>query len=142
MSFGSELIVLKHSITASTKWAKIDRLPSVRPLSSMHGTQNGLKPVAMSRCSFVYWLFHTITSEQKILSKICKLKTKRTLRYIHTCLILGIETSDVGTRVVTDRQTNRQSHTQDKYRNPPAHACRGLMNGDVGSTQRRLDKIT
>ena len=43
-------------------------------------------------------------------------------------LISSVETSDVAARVVTDRHTNRhvRTHTQDKYRNPPAHARRGL----------------
>ena len=27
----------------------------------------------------------------------------------------------------TDRQTDRHTHTQDNYRNPPAHARRGLI---------------
>ena len=34
--------------------------------------------------------------------------------------------NDVDTRVVTDTQTDRHTDTQDKYRNPPAHARRGL----------------
>ena len=34
-------------------------------------------------------------------------------------------------RFRTDRQTDRQTHTQDNYRNPPAHARRGLMNSSA-----------
>ena len=82
----------------------------------MHGTRNGLKPVASGSCSLAYWLFHAITSERKDLSKIHKLKTEKSLRQTPLYLILSVETSDVGAGVHTD--------TQDKYRNPPAQARR------------------
>ena len=62
-----------------------------------------------------------ITSERKDLLKIHELKTKRSLRQTPTYLIFSLETTDVADRVVTDRHT----HTQDKYCNPPAHARRG-----------------
>ena len=49
-------------------------------------------------------------------------------------LIQGVETSDVGAGVVTDRHTDTHTdrytdttHSQDKYRNPSAHAHRGLI---------------
>ena len=34
--------------------------------------------------------------------------------------------NDVDARVVTDTHTHIHTDTQDKYRSPPAHACRGL----------------
>ena len=108
---------------------KIDHLLSVRPLgtySCMHGTYKRLKPVAVRTCSFAYWLFHAITSERKDLSKIHELKTEKSLRQTHTYLIFSVETTDVADRVVTDRHTHTQTDTQDNYRNPPAHAPRGL----------------
>ena len=42
----------------------------------MHGTQNWLKPVTISICSFAYWLFNRITLK-KVLSKIHTLKMKK-----------------------------------------------------------------
>ena len=44
-------------------------------------------------------------------------------------LFLSVEMSSVGAGVARDMQTNRQTdtHTQDKNRNPPVHAPRGLM---------------
>ena len=35
------------------------------------------------------------------------------------------------THTHTHRQTDRQTHTQDNYRNPPAHALRGLIMSTV-----------
>ena len=48
-------------------------------------------------------------------------------------LIFSVETTDVAARVVTDRHTNtrRQTHPQDKYRNPTAHAHQGLMKARI-----------
>ena len=42
---------------------------------------------------------------------------------IPTYLDSSVEMNDVAEKVITDRQTDRQ----DKYRNPPAHARRGLI---------------
>ena len=86
----------------------------------MHGTRNELKPVVSGSCLFAYWLFHTITSERKGLSKIHELKIKKSL--LRTYLDSSVETNDVAEKVITDTQTD----TQDKYSNPPAHARRGL----------------
>ena len=39
----------------------------------------------------------------------------------------SVEMNDVAEKVITDRQTDQHTDTQDKYRNPPAHARRGLI---------------
>ena len=43
------------------------------------------------------------------------------------------QTTDVATRVVTDRHTD--THTQDKYRNPPVQARQGLKMSQPGVTK-------
>ena len=93
----------------------------------MYGTQNQQKPAAISTCSFAYW-FYAITSERKVIFKIHGLKTEKSLRQTSTYLISSVETMDVADRVVTDNthtDIHTHAHTQDKYRNPPAHAHRG-----------------
>ena len=44
--------------------------------------------------------------------------------------------------MVTDRQTDKQTDRQDKYRNPPAHARRGLMRGSVSRQPPHASKLT
>ena len=92
----------------------------------MHAWYSKLKPIPMSTCSFAYWLFHAITSERKDLSKIHELKTEKSLKQPPTYLIFSVETIDVAAKVVTNKQTDRHTHTQDNYCNPPLHARRGL----------------
>ena len=59
--------------------------------------------------------------------KIHELKIKKSLNESRTYLTWNVEMNDVDARVVTDRQTDRHTDTQDNYRNPPAHVHQGLM---------------
>ena len=56
------------------------------------------------KCSLAYWPFHAITFEQKVFSKIHKLKTEKIL--YQSCMYLCL--TDAFTNVVTDRQTGTQ----------------------------------
>ena len=75
----------------------------------MHSTLNRLKAVAICTCSFAYWLFHAITSEQKGLSTIHELKIKKSLSYTRMYMYLdsSVEKNDVAEKVITDRHTGQ-----------------------------------
>ena len=95
----------------------------------MHGTRNGLKPVASGTCSFAYWLFLAITFQRKVFSKIHAVKNEgKPKRVPHVPWVdRRNERCPRLSNRQTDKQTNRQTDVrQDKYRNPPAHARRGL----------------
>ena len=90
----------------------------------MHGTRNGLKPVVSGSCLFAYWLFHAITFERKGLSKIHTKNQEKPIIYPY---VPEFERRN-------ERCWRWSTHTQDKYRNPPAHARRGLINLQNGAS--------
>ena len=68
--------------------------------------------VAVSKYSLAYWLFHVITFERKVFSKIHELKIKKSLNESCTYFTWNVETNNVDAKVVTDTQTDRQTDIQ------------------------------
>ena len=56
-----------------------------------------------------YWIFHAITFEWKVLSKMHNLKS---LNETHAYLTWNVEMNDVDTRVATDRHIHTYRHTR------------------------------
>ena len=81
----------------------------------------------MSSNSFAYCLFHAITFERKVFSKIHESKSKKSLKGTRVYRCLRISTNAEAARAGTDTHTDRQTDTQDDYSNPLAHARRGLI---------------
>ena len=99
----------------------------------MHATRNGLKPVASGSCSFAYWPFLAITFGHKIFFENPRVKNEEKPKAVPYILYLDGRNERCrrlsGNRQ-TDRQTDKQTGQVRKraYRNPPAHAHRGLIN--------------
>ena len=68
--------------------------------------------------SLAYWLFHAITFERKVFSKIHVLKTEKSVYQCCTYLFLSVEPSDVFASMVTDKQTDTQTDTHTQNRLP------------------------
>ena len=62
----------------------------------------------VSKYTFAYWLFHAITFEWKVFSKIHESKIEQSLKDCRMYLTWSVERNDVDTRGVTDRQTNHR----------------------------------
>ena len=82
--------------------------------------------VVVSKYSLAYWLFHAITFERKVFSKIHEHKTKKSLYQCCTYLFPGVEQSDAFASVVTDTQTATQECGQQTIVTLAAHARRRL----------------
>ena len=82
----------------------------------------------MSSNLFAYWLFHALTFERKVFSKIHESKSKKSLRETreYRCLLVSTdaEAARAGTDGYTDRQTDTHTQTRDNYSNPRACAPR------------------
>ena len=80
------------------------------------GPETARKRLAVSSNSFAYWLFHAITFERKVFSKIHESKSKKSLRETREYRCLLVSTDAEG------EQTDIQTDTQDDYSNPRACA--------------------
>ena len=80
--------------------------------------------------TFAYWLFHAITFERKVFSKIHLSKSKKRLRETREYCCLLVSTDAETARAGTDRQTD----THGNYRNPCACALmvKNQMKGGIG----------
>ena len=91
----------------------------------------------VSKYSLAYWLFHAITFERKVFSKIHEHKTKKSLYQCCTYLFPGVEQSDAFASVVTDTQTATQECGQQTIVTLAAQcAARPVKYGGLLSTSR------
>ena len=77
----------------------------------------------MSSNSFAYRLFHAITFERKVFSKIHESKSKKSLKGTREYRYLLVSTDAEAARAGTDGYTD----TQDDYSNPRACAPRVMI---------------
>ena len=88
----------------------------------------------MSSNSFAYWLFHAITFERKVFSKIHESKSKKSLRETREYRCLLVSTDAEAARAGTDGYTD----TQDDYSNP--RACSPRVNKAIPTRTTSFSK--
>ena len=99
-------------------------LPFVGPESALTVSSN----------SFAYWLFHAITFEREVFSKIHESKSKKSLK----CTCEQVQTNAEAARAVTDGQihTHTHTHTHATTTVTLAHARRGYTGACVRTREQ------